>query len=215
MKKSKYFMDFEQTPPEAKYTPLLKDLIHEFFHDDEDEFLKIATTMNKSSSHRTPFEKEFAKLFLEKFRWKEIGNPNPVIFMKLIRETYLGNIKKWNRTFELFENTLSNDPTLEQMFTTESTNKIDSSGSLTNYVLHKFSDTPQSQVSVLDDGYLTNVSDNSEDATTENLQEAEAEVVYKGHSKQEIELVENYYEKFRNIVKNAVNEFDTCFLTIY
>ena len=209
------------------------------------------------------FYYSFSFKFLQTYKNKEIAVPSVHEFNKEVIDIWRMNKYKWESMFVNFKNALASDPLVESLLTTEtrvdtemsskvesdtdsltesemvSKTERDASTSLLSEIIRRFNETPQSQVSSLDDGYLTSLTDENQDNTTHtdelvnvdgsdktegnststvdttSDQGTDSFTTYKGRSKSEMELLDQYRKYYYDMLDDMMLPFRSLFLYIY
>lgn len=180
---------------ENDFTIKLADLIDE-------GFVLFSDTYPLTPALKTEFE----KLFIDTYLMREIGFPTVAEFK---RQVYLDLNKKskhYNKLFEVFADALLSDPKINQRITTNTIiNAL--SGVLS---VNKFNDTPKGKITAITDGYLSSLGETDTDATSETS----SNMIYEGFTDQEINLINNYASKLRDIMSEFVDMFDKNFMQL-
>lgn len=121
----------------------------------------------------------------------------------------------YNKLYQLYTEQLASNPLINSKMITKN-----DFNSVVNQIVDsinktRIQDTPQSKVTVLDDGYLSNVSDSKSDNTSDTISESGSLTEMSGMTEQEINLFVNYKNKIGNIIDELINDFRNLFMVIY
>lgn len=153
------------------------------------------------------FKEAFEEEFNLRYKLEEVGFETWAEFKHAVQVILKQKSKVYEKIYTLYEAQFEKEnPLLSAKAKTTQTNTATNTAT----GRQRFNDTPESQITTLDEGYLTSISDN----TNTGSAEAETETQYEALNEQEINLLENYSRKLRNIVSDLVNEFRTCFMLI-
>lgn len=162
-----------------------------------------------------PLDTEFKYAFVSRYSFSEIGFSTWDAFKSKLLYKLETSHARYNKLYTLYKEQILKDPLLSQKFKTTNNINMLVSQAVEGSSLSKYNDTPQSQITAIDDGYLTSLSDikSTNDGTTSS--EGLNVVDNEGYTEQEINLLDNYRKKFIDILSVIIEDFKDLFILIY
>lgn len=160
-------------------------------------------------------ENEVIDIFNKKYSSYEVGYTTWGEFINQIQADFLENCKMWNLKYNLLNEQYLKDPLFNQKFSTTNNIINNMTQTLNGYNINKRNDTPQGQITALNDGYLTELTDSTVNNENIGTNDTTATTEYLGVNDQEINLLNNYLNKIRNITTEIINYLRDNFMLLY
>lgn len=154
---------------------------------------------------KADYQEIFEDLFKNRFLMREIGFTSVGRFLHELKVMANEVTPKYNKLIEVYEGEINPLLSYKNITKGEILNETKSK------TQSRMNDTPNSKVTSLDDGYLSNLADSENESenksTTDQLSE--------GFTKEQIELLDNYKSKMVNIYVELLDEFNDLFIKLY
>lgn len=207
----------------SNYTHDMYDVINDTYGDDPQYTITLKMAYEKGLTlwdkvnvdlGDNALNDEFKRLFDQHYYAHEIGQSTWGAFVHYIKDKLDMDKLLIQRKLTLYNEMLTKDPYLSQRISTNTTLSNLITTALTGESDSVFNETGQGSTATIDEGYMTNQSKTGTTNNTTQNTTGDSDVIVEGFTQQEIDLLENYSNKVKDILGDYVLSFRNHFMLV-